>query len=156
MLPLDSFAVDSLAVAADEVVPVVKVFALVDQAVGAGLRQPVDGGHDFGRQLDADRHELLAVWVVLALAGLVVEQLAVKFRHVEVAGGFVFELHQAAFAAAVAEGFPLRIGHFVELLGFPKGLSGHGAGIGGFGSGRTCGYFVPNMRSPASPRPGTM
>ena len=62
------------------------------------------------------------VLVVAAAAEPGVEQPAADARPVDLAGILVLELGHAAFAAAVAERFPLGRAHRLERLGFPEGF----------------------------------
>lgn len=59
--------------------------------------------------------------VIAAEAGLAIEQAAGDVGRVEIAGIFVLDLVQAAFAAAVAQRFPLRAVEGGERL-LPEGL----------------------------------
>src|SRR5687768_18302252 len=52
--------------AGDQGVPPIEVLLEVDQSVAAGLGQPVHLGHHLWGELDAVRHNLLAVLVVPA------------------------------------------------------------------------------------------
>src|SRR5437899_892434 len=80
----------------------------MNQAVGAGLGQPIHLGHDTWGELDAIRHDLLAVPVVPATRRLGVQELAAGVGLGELAGALVLKLVDAAQAAAVAQRFPLR------------------------------------------------
>src|SRR3546814_13572487 len=62
--------------------------------------------------------------VVGAAAGVPVEQLARDAGLVDLARILELDLQQAAFAAAVAERFPLRPGHLGERLAPPEGGDG--------------------------------
>src|SRR6185312_767959 len=137
----------------------------VDQAVGTGLGEPVHLGHHSWGELDAIRHDLLAVLVVLAARGLGVEQLAAGVGLGELAGALVFELVDAAHAAAVAQRLPLLLGHLGKRLALPErqgllggggspgapdeGLSGHGTLLAYAGPRRRVWIFPPPLRAPA-------
>ncbi len=110
-------AVDLLAVAADEMVPVVQVLALVDETIGAGIGRPVDRLDDLGRELHADGNVFLAVLVVAALAGGAVQQFTVQIGEEELPALLVLELDEAALGAAVAQRFPLS-GKVISLQAF--------------------------------------
>jgi len=68
-------------------------------------------------------HAGLAIGVVRTLAGADVEQFAGDVGEINLAGVLVFEANQAAFAAAVAKAFPLRLAHFAKRLRFPEGFA---------------------------------
>jgi hypothetical protein len=90
----------------------------MDQPVAAGLGQPVHLGHDLRGELDAVRHDLLAVLVVLAARRLGVQQLAAGIGLGEFPGSLVLELVDAAHATAVA-GIPFLLGHLGQRLALP-------------------------------------
>ena len=94
--------------------------ALVQPAVGAGRRHPLQVLDVAGRQLDAVGHVALAAGVVGAAAGVGIEQLAGDAGRDDLAGLLVLEAHQAAEAAAVAQAFPLLGSHLLEALGLPE------------------------------------
>lgn len=70
--------------------------------------------------LQAVRLFLKAVAVVGALAGLGIEQVAGHVGEHQLLGVLVDQLVQAALAAAVAQGLPLRHGHLLQALRLPK------------------------------------
>src|SRR6185312_8293148 len=137
----------------------------VDQAVGTGLGEPVHLGHHSWGELDAIRHDLLAVLVVLAARGLGVEQLAAGVGLGELARALELELVDAAHAAAVAQRFPLLLRHLGQRLALPerqgllggggspgapdKGLSGHRTLLAYGGPQRRVWIFRPPPRAPA-------
>ncbi len=97
-----------------------QVLALADQAVGAGIRQPVDLADIARRQPHAVRHQFLAMRIILAPAIAQIELPAGRVGEEELAGIIVDQLVETAFAAAVAQAFPLRPGHLAELGRLPK------------------------------------
>ena len=101
-------------------VPIEKIPSLGNQPVSAGVRKPAKRWHDVGRQLHAVVHIALPVCVILAAACFEIEKSAGDIRHRDVAVVFVFELMQTAFAAAVAQRFPLGGRHLVQTLAFPE------------------------------------
>src|SRR5882757_11378649 len=137
----DSRLVHGFRVTRDQGMPPVEVLLQMDQPVGAGLGEPVHLFHNLWGELDAVRHDLLAVLVVPAARGLGVQKLAASVGLGQFPGALVFELVDAAHAAAVAQRFPLLLGHLGERLALPErelifgggppgtsdeGLSGHG------------------------------
>src|SRR5690606_18807028 len=82
---------------------------------------PGDYADIFWRELDAIRHDRLAVGVVRAGAAIPVEQLAAHVRRDQGAGIFILKLDQAAAAAAITERFPLGWRHLIERFFFPEG-----------------------------------
>ena len=81
------------------------------------------------RELHAIVHLRRAVLVVLAAAGLVVEQPAADVGVVGAVGALLLELVEAAAAAAVAQALPFGTRHLVHRLAPPEGgiVLGHGA-----------------------------
>ena len=118
----DAGLVDRLVASRNQPVPPVEIPALRDQPVGAGLRQPAYGAHIGRGEPDAVGHAGEPVGVVRTPAGGVVEQAAAHRGPVDFAGILVLKLGKAAFAAAVAERFPLGGAHFLQRLGFPERL----------------------------------
>src|SRR5687768_18606441 len=102
--------------AGDQGVPPIEVLLEVDQSVATGLGEPVHLGHHLWGELDAVRHDLLAVLVVPAARRLGIQKLAAGVGLGELAGALVFELVDAAHAAAIAELLPLLLGHLGECL----------------------------------------
>jgi hypothetical protein len=124
----DPRLVHAVPVARDQRMPRIEVLPFGNEAIGAGAGQPCDGAHVLRRQPHAVGHDRKPIRIVLAAAPLRVEQSAADAGEVDLAGVLVLELGQAAFAAAVAERFPLGGGHLLQRLGFPERL-GHGAHV---------------------------
>ena len=102
--------------------------ALVEKAIGAGGRKPAQCTDVVRRQAHAVRHPLGPIRIVAAAAGPEIQKLAGCPRVEKHAGVLVFQLVEAAAAAAVAQAFPLGAGHLAELLGRPEGfVRRHGA-----------------------------
>ena len=99
---------DGFAITGDEVVPVGQRLSLVAEAIGARRGQPFDPADVARVQADAFRDIGVAVLVVGTASGLAVEQAAGDVGRVELARLLVLQLVQAAFAASVAQRFPLR------------------------------------------------
>lgn len=91
------------------------------QAIGAARRQPVVLGYLVDGDLQTVRLFFKAVAVIGALAGLGIEQVAGDIGEHQLLGVLVDELVQAALAAAIAQGLPLRHGHLLQALYLPKG-----------------------------------
>src|SRR6478672_6137606 len=102
--------------------PVSQPPPLVDAAVPARQRHPLQRLDIPRRQFDAVRHLLAAVGVVSAGAALRIEQLAVNPRRNDLAGVLVLKPHQTAQAAAIAQTLPLLAGHPFQSFGLPEGL----------------------------------
>lgn len=98
--------------------------ALGKAAIGAGVRQPAVIRGALRRDLETIGHARLAVFVILAAAGIAVQEPAGDVGIINSRRIRVLELHQAAAPAAVAERLPLGAGHFVERFGLPEGF-GH-------------------------------
>src|SRR5690349_4007327 len=81
--------------------------ALSAKAISASERQPGNVPHIVARQSHAVWHETAAMLIVGALRALPVEQAAGDIGGIDAAGVGVLDLVQAAFAATVAQGFPL-------------------------------------------------
>lgn len=94
--------------------------ALGEAAIGAGVRQPAVILGALRRDLEAIGHARLAVLVILAAAGVSVEQPAGDVGVIDPRRVLVLQLHQTATPAAIAERFPLGAGHGFERFGFPK------------------------------------
>ena len=90
-------------IAGNEGMPPVEIPTGIEQAISAGIRHPVVFFDFRGRQLEAVRHVLLAIWVVAALAAFKVEQLTRRVGVIDDAGVGIFKLEQAAAAATVAQ-----------------------------------------------------
>ena len=98
--------VDAVAVTTHEIVPVRQLLALMDQAIGAGLWHPADFLDLLRSKNHAVFDDLLAIFVVGTLTVIPVKQAAMESRVSDLTGIFIFQFEQAAFATAVAEGFP--------------------------------------------------
>src|SRR5216684_5977937 len=116
----DSRLVHGFRVARDQGVPPIEVLAEMDQPVSTGLGQPVHLFHHLWGELDAVRDDLLAILVVPAAGRLGVQKLAAGVGLGEFPGVLVFELVDAAQAAAVAQRLPLLLGHLGERLALPE------------------------------------
>ena len=114
------------AAAGDKGMPLWQALPLSQQAIGAGGGQPVELGNLVVGDLQAVRLFLKAVAVVGALAGLGIEQVAGHVGEHQLLGVLVDQLVQAALAAAVAQGLPLRHGHLLRAFYLPKGGALHG------------------------------
>ena len=101
--------------------PPCKVLAVRDQAIGAGLGQPVHLVDGLGRKYQAIRHQALALLIVRASASPEIQQAAGHIGVAHLAGILVLQLVQAALAAAVAQQFPFRRGHVLGRLVFQNG-----------------------------------
>jgi hypothetical protein len=88
-------------------VPPGEVAALANEPVGAGFGEPCDRADGFEVDCKAVRDARVAVLIVLAAAACHVEEAAGEARGVDRAGVLVFELQEAAAAAAVAKALPL-------------------------------------------------
>jgi hypothetical protein len=113
--------VHALGIARQQRVPGRQGLALVQPPVGAAARQPGHGFDVLEVKFDAVGNVGLAVRIVLAEAGLLIQQLTGDPRRNDLARVFVLEPDQAAQAAAVAQGFPFLRVHLVQGLGFPEG-----------------------------------
>ena len=101
-----------------------QVASLADQTVGASRRQPGELLDLVGGQLDAVRHQALAIRVVGAAAGLAVEETAGDVGPEDRPRLPFLKLVEAAASAPVAERFPLRFGHLGERPAAPEGFFG--------------------------------
>ena len=99
-----------------------QVLAFGQQAVGAGRRQPAERGDVAGVELLAVRHVAAALGIARAAAGAEVEQTAGNVGVADLAGDDVFQLLEAALAAAVAQLLPLLGRHLGEQPGLPEWL----------------------------------
>lgn len=120
---------DFLAITATQIMPIGQWLTLRTQAIGAGQRQPWQIVHHGRRQVQTIRHQSLAVPIVPALRRRRIEQFAGDIGRIDAPGIFVFHLVQATFAAAIAQGLPLR-GVEAGQRRFPKGDVGHRRVIG--------------------------
>src|SRR5262249_52155542 len=109
-----------LRIAGYQRVPPGEILAFRDQAVGAGRWQPLQSPDIARGESHAISHLGLAVRVVTAAAFFAIEELAAHVREQGLVRVFINELVQAAAAAAVAEAFPLGLGHFRHGLAAPK------------------------------------
>lgn len=103
--------------------PPAKVTPLVEQAVGASFRKPVQTPDAGWRQLDAIWNMAMPVFIIGTPTGAEVQELASKARYGYLARIVILKLYETALSAAVAQSFPLIRRHFAQLLGFPKRLS---------------------------------
>ena len=107
--------------ACDQRVPLGQRLAEPEQMVRTGPRQPIGVQVEVvGPQDKAVRHEMMAVLVMSAAAGFVVEQPAGDPGERDFTAVLVFQLVQAAFSATIAQCFPLLLGHLVEGFPFPE------------------------------------
>lgn len=118
--------VHGAAAAGDKGMPLWQTLPLRQQAIGAGGGQPVELGNLVVSDLQAVRLFFEAVAVVGALASLGIEQIAGHVGEHQLLGVLVDQLVQAALAAAVAQGLPLRHGHLLQVFYLPKGGGLHG------------------------------
>lgn len=118
--------VHGAAAAGDKGMPSRQGLPFRQQAVGTGRGQPVELGNLVVGDLQAVRLFFKAVAVVGALAGLGIEQVASHVGEHQLLGVLVDQLVQAALAAAVAQGLPLRHGHLLQAFYLPKGGVLHG------------------------------
>jgi len=86
--------------------PVRQGFALQDQAIGAGGRQPVNLAHLLGGEPHAGGHGAFAGGVGDALAGVEVQKAAGHVGEEHAVVLVIIQLIQAALAAAVAQRLP--------------------------------------------------
>ena len=113
-----------IAVVAHQMVPVRQLLSFGQQTVAAGFWKPAVIADRLWCQLDAVRDTQAAVSVVAATTGLGIEQTAGHVRVVDAFGVLVLEFLQAAQAAAIAHGFPLRTAHALQRSGLPERCSG--------------------------------
>src|SRR5688500_15212756 len=99
--------VNTLAVAADEIMPFAQRLVRRPRPVPASLRERVEPVEIGGVEADAVADSLHAVGIIEAEAVPAVEQLASDVGRVEQAGLLVLKLVQAATPAAVAQRLPL-------------------------------------------------
>ncbi len=118
-------AMDGVAPAGDEMVPPVKLLPLGQQPIGAGAGHEGQVGDIRRGDLHAIRYQLLPVLVASAATAERIEQVAGDIRMQDRPGILVLQLDQTAFAASVAERFPLRIGHLGQSFRAPERLLGH-------------------------------
>lgn len=107
---------DAVRVAAYQVMPFGKRLAKGREAVAASVGQPVQLHHIIGRHLDTIGHVLLAVCIVAALMGFQAQITTGSIAQGNLARIFILHPNLAAQAAAIAQRFPLGIGHFGEGL----------------------------------------
>ncbi len=93
---------------------------LMQPAIGARLRDPIQTPDIGGAQLHTVRHLGLPPGVVRTGAGRGIEQLAVHPRGDHLAGVLILEPHQTAQPAPVAQALPLGGGHLLQRLGLPE------------------------------------
>ncbi len=101
-------------IAGHQRMPPRQVLAVRQAAIRAGRRQPVDRAHFRRCQGHAIGHAAVAMRVIAALAGFQVQQAARDIGERQRAGVVVAQLVQATAAAAVAERFPLVVGHLLQ------------------------------------------
>ncbi len=94
----------------NRVVPGIKVLAFVDEAIGAGGRQPFDLAHPLGGQLDAIRHLGLAAGVVGTTAGVCLEQPADDIGEMNLAGVLVLQFDEGSSGRSRRTGLPIPPG----------------------------------------------
>jgi hypothetical protein len=93
--------------------PVKQILSLKDKAIGASLWQPIHVIFDgFRCEHDTFGDVIVPLGVKAALTRRIVKQFARDAGHDDVAGVFVLKFIQAAFTTAIAQRFPLRLGHF--------------------------------------------
>lgn len=120
----NSGEVDAFLFTGNERMPPGQVLPVADEPVSAGFGHPVKLGQILRRQRHAGRHPDGAVGIIRAGAGFAVKKRADDIGVENFGRVLVFQLHEAAFGAAIAEGFPLRPRHFLQPLPFPEGLWG--------------------------------
>src|ERR1700677_4169944 len=134
-----------------------EVSTVGDRSVGASDRKPRKRAHRFRRQLHAVLHSLLSPRIVLASAGLAVQQCATEVGVVDLAVLLLLELDQAAARATVAQAFPFAGRHLLQGLGAPErrrslGSFAHRSTIPSRPAARevsrlgTCAFAQPNWR----------
>src|SRR5580692_7399843 len=100
--------------------PAVQVLSFGHQSIGAGDGKPAQLTHHVRRQPHAIGNTPVSARIVDASARLAVEQLAANVREVNLARVLVFELDEAAAAAAVAQAFPFGETHLIEGFRAPE------------------------------------
>ena len=111
----------TVCVACDKRVPIGQGAAFMQAAVGTGGRHPMGiAVNVFGCQYDATCNHLFAQRVVAARATGVVKQATSDVRVADFERVFVFEFQQTAFAASIAQRFPLWLGHVGQIGRAPK------------------------------------
>src|SRR5690606_11896686 len=103
----------------DEVMPCGQRLTLTPQAIGAGAGEPAYRLHLLRCQAHAIRNEAAAILVAGALPAVPIEQAAGDIGGIDAAGILILRLVQAAFAASVAQRFPLRAVELIEGF-FPE------------------------------------
>src|SRR5690606_30133773 len=112
----DAGFVHGVARARDQVVPPAEVLAPPHEALGAGGGYPRNFAHALGGALHAAGHLGLAAGVVGAAAGVRLQQATGDVGEVDAAVVLVFELYEAAAAAAVTQRLPLDAGEVLQRL----------------------------------------
>ncbi len=107
-------------VAGDQRMPPVQIAPFGNELVAAAWRQPVQGPDILRRQSHAVRHFVRSVRVILTGTQSCIEKRAGDVGEVDLARVLVLELLQTAPPAAIAQAFPLAVGHFLQRLGFPE------------------------------------
>ena len=110
---------DGIAAAANQIMPIGQWLARIAQNIGAGRWQPEIIADFAPRQPDAIGDIHPAGLVIRTLAAFQVEQLARDIGGIDAARVLILHLMQAAFAAAIAQGLPLRTVELVQRT-FPE------------------------------------
>ena len=98
---------NAVTISADQIVPIGQRLARVAQNVRTGRWQPFEVADFALSKAQTIGHKRSPVLVVAAQCGFDIEQFARDVGRVNPAGLVVFDLVQAAFAAAVAQCLPL-------------------------------------------------
>ena len=119
--------VHRLRIAGDQRMPPGQILVGRPQAVGAGGRKPVEAADAAGLQHNAVGDPDLAIGVVATPACPGIQEPARDVREIDLIGVLVPKLHQAAFAATVAQRLPLLRGQLAKRP-LPKRPIGHPSG----------------------------
>ncbi len=85
-----------------------EILTIGHEAIGASWWQPGNGLDQFGREFHAVGNVRVTLGVVRAEAGASIEKPAGDVSEVDIRGVLIFQLDQAAAAAAVAQALPFR------------------------------------------------
>ena len=116
-------AVDQIRVARNQMMPIGKLSAAAEKAVGTSIGQPVKLLHTRRSQYHTGGNPDVTIVVGCTPAGGRREEVTTHIGIGHFTGFIILEFLYAAFPTTIAQQFPFCWRHFPEAFGFPEGFA---------------------------------